>query len=44
MLDEVIVGYDGLGLSIYRLLRYAGEGAVSVFFLPEGAPHPHREI
>ena len=43
MLDGVIDGYDGLSqavsLSIYRLLRYAGEGAVSVFFSPEGAPH-----
>ena len=46
VIDGVIDGYDGLSqavsLSIYRLLRYAGEGAVSVFFFPEGAPHPHR--
>ena len=37
-------GYDGrsqaVSLSINRLLRYAGEGAVSVFVSPEGAPAP----
>jgi hypothetical protein len=42
----VIDGYDGVSqavnLSISRLLRYAGEGAVGAFFFPEGVPHPHR--
>jgi hypothetical protein len=42
----VIDGYDVLSqavsLSINCLLRYAGVGAVSVFFFPEEAPHPHR--
>jgi hypothetical protein len=48
MLDGVIEEYDGLSqavsLSIYRLLRYAGDGAVGGFFYPEGFPHPHRTI
>jgi hypothetical protein len=48
MIDGVIDGYDGLSqavsLSIYRLLRHAGEGAVNVLFFPERAPHPHRAL
>jgi hypothetical protein len=32
---------QGVSVSIYRLLRYAGEGTVGVFFFPEGASRTH---
>jgi hypothetical protein len=45
MLDGVIDEYYGLSqavsVSIYLLLRYAGEWAVGVFFFPEGASSTH---
>jgi hypothetical protein len=48
MLDGVIDEYDGLSqavsLSIYRLLRYAGEWAVGVFLFPEGASRTYTGL
>ena len=47
MLDGVIDGYDGLSqavsLSIYRLLRYAGERALGVFFFLRRGPAPTQD-